>query len=69
MGGSGREGLDPDPVTLEALAWALDTHPEYLKQVWEAWEDELILSKWSQERRDQARYWLDAVVISGIATS
>lgn len=62
----GRQGLDPDPVALEARAWALDGHPEYLGQVWSAWEDELILAEWSSERQDQARYWLDAIVIGRI---
>jgi len=63
----GGQGRDPDPVALEALAWALDGHPKYLEQVWEVWEDELILAEWSEARRNQAHYWLDAVVIGGIA--
>jgi len=63
----GLRGLDPDPITLEALAWALNGHPEYREQVWDAWEDEMILAEWSPERRDQAQYWLDTVVIRGIA--
>jgi len=59
----GGQGLNPDPIALEAL----DGHPEYLGQVWSAWEDELILAEWSEARRNQAHYWLDAVVIGGIA--
>jgi len=59
----GGQGLNPDPVTLEALVRALATRPETFEQVWEVWEDELILSECSQERRDQARSWLDAVVL------
>lgn len=66
---AGGQGLSPDPVTLEALARALNARPEMLGHVWAAWEDELLLAEWSQERRDTARYWLDAVIIGGIANS
>jgi len=63
----GRQSLDPDPITLEALARALDARPEVLEQVWTVWEDCLIQASWSRTHRDQARYWLDTVVIGGIA--
>jgi len=33
---SGRSFTPPDPITLEALARALDAHPEVLEQVWNA---------------------------------
>jgi len=56
----------PDPITLEALARALDARPEVLEQVWNAWEAQLVNAGWAQTHRDQARYWLDAVVIGGI---
>jgi len=62
----GWQGQSPDPITLEALAWALDGNPKYREQVWDAWEDELILSDWPTERREQARSWLDTMVIGGI---
>jgi len=65
----GWQGLGPDPVTLEALAWALDGNPQFLEKVWDAWEAELILSEWSPECRNQARYWFDTVVIGRIATT
>jgi len=38
---SGRSFTAPDPITLEALARALDARPEVLKQVWQAWEAQL----------------------------
>jgi len=63
----GGQGLDPDPVTLEALIRALAFRPEVLEEVRQAWEEELLLSEWSQERRDQARYWLDAVMVGRMA--
>jgi len=60
-------GTDPDPVTLEALARALDLSPEMLELVWNTWESEMVLADWTQGRRDEAQYWLDAVLIGGIA--
>jgi len=62
-------GVDPDPVTLEALARALELAPEILGLVWETWESEMIFAEWPQARRDEAQYWLDAVLIGGIAVS
>jgi len=59
----------PDPITLEALARALDARPEVLEQVWQAWEAQLIKADWSEAHRDEASYWLDAVVIGGIVIS
>jgi len=56
----------PDPVTFEALARALDAQPEMLEQVWQAWNAQLMNAGWAQRHRDQARYWLDTVVIGGI---
>jgi len=65
----GRKGPSPDPIALEALARALDTRPEVLEQVWDAWDDRLILAGWSKAQRDRARDWLDVVVIGGISTN
>jgi len=65
----GGVGADPDPVTLEALARALELEPEMLELVRETWESEMILAEWTQVRRDEAQYWLDAVMIGGIAVS
>jgi len=48
----GRQGLDPDPVTFEALARALNARLEVLEQVWHAWEQELSRDGWSQTHRD-----------------
>jgi len=59
----------PDPITLEALARALDARPEVLEEVWNAWEEQLNRAGWTQKHRDEAHYWLDAVVIGGIATA
>jgi len=64
----GRGLMVPDPITLEALARALDARPEVLEQVWQAWEDELCRVGWTRTHRDEAHYWLDTVVIGGIAT-
>jgi len=58
----GGQGLDPDPVTLDALAQALAARPEVLEEVRKAWGDELLVSEWSQERQDQANSWLDTFV-------
>jgi len=66
---SGRASLAPDPITLEALARALDARPEVLEQVWHAWDAQLVKAGWSKVHRNQARYWLDAVVIGGISTA
>jgi len=35
----GRASMAPDPITLEALARALDARPDVLEQVWQAWEE------------------------------
>jgi len=60
---NGGQGRDPDPITLEALA-----RPGILEQVWQTWEAQLVDIGWSQAHRDQARDWLDAMMIGGIAT-
>jgi len=63
----GRQSLmAPDPIIFEALARALYKQPKMLEQVWQAWEAQLVNAGWSQANRDQARYWLDAVVIGGM---
>jgi len=62
----GRGLMAPAPITLEALARALDARPEVLEQVWNAWEEQLNRAGWTQKHRDEAHYWLDAVVIGGI---
>jgi len=67
LGGHSFTAPDPvDPVTFEALARALDAQPEMLEQVWQAWDAQLVNAGWAQTHRDQARYWLDAVVIGGL---
>lgn len=63
----GRAFMVPDPITLKALARALDARPEVLEQVWQAWEAQLVKAGWPEAHRDEASYWLDAVVIGGIA--
>jgi len=62
----GRASIAPDPITLEALARALDARPEVLDQVWQAWAEQLGRAGWTQTHQDQAHYWLDAVVIGGL---
>jgi len=64
----GEEGW-VDPVTLEALAWSLDADPEYLEETWQAWADELEAQGYTPTELDEARYWLDVVVIGGIGES
>ena len=63
----GRASMGPDPITFEALARALDARPEVLEQVWQTWDEQMGRAGWTETHRDQARYWLDAVVIGGIA--
>jgi len=67
LGGKGL--LNPDPITLEALARALDARPDVLEQVWQAWKAQLVQASWSEAQRKRARYWLDSVVIGGIANA
>jgi len=63
----GRQSLMvPDPIIFGALARALYKQPKMLEQVWHAWEAQLVDAGWSQAHRDQARDWLDAVVIGGM---
>jgi len=64
---SGGGFMAPDPITLEALARALDARPEVLEQVWQAWEAQLVRAGWSEAHRDEASCWLNVVVIGGIA--
>jgi len=66
LGGKGL--LTPDPIILEALARALDARPDVLEQVWQAWDNRLARAGWLEAHRDEASYWLDAVVIGGIVT-
>ena len=66
--GSLGEAYEIDPVTQEELARALDADPEYLEATWDAWVEPLtLLYGWSEERIDQARYWLDAEFLGGLA--
>lgn len=66
--GSLGEVCDIDPVTQEELVRALDADPAYLEATWDAWVEPLILLYgWSEERIDEARSWLDAVLLGGLA--
>ena len=66
--GSLGEVCDIDPVTQEELARALDADPEYLQATREAWVEPMtLLYGWSEERIDEARYWLDAELLGGLA--
>jgi hypothetical protein len=56
-----------DPVKQEELARALDADPEYLEAAWEVWVlAGMRSSRWTQERIDEARYWLDAEFLGGL---
>jgi hypothetical protein len=65
----GEVDSDTDPVTLEEVARELDSDPELLEEAWEAWSDELTARGYTQKQIDQARYWLDTVVIDELAKS
>ena len=58
---------DIDPVKQEELARALNADPEYLEAAWEVWVlAGMRSSRWTQERIDEARYWLDAEFLGGL---
>ena len=64
----GEDDRDTDPVTLEDLARALDADPEYLEASWEAWHEGMSdNTSWTEGEIDDARYWLDTVVVGGLA--
>ena len=53
-------------VTQEELARALDADPEYLEATWEVWVL-MGMPGWTQKRIDEARTWLDAEFLGGLA--
>jgi hypothetical protein len=65
--GSLGDASDIDPVTQEELARALDADLAYLEATWDAWLKMLDLYGWSEQRIDEARYWLDAELLGGLA--
>jgi hypothetical protein len=65
--GSQGEASDIDPVTQEELARALDADPAYLEATWDAWLDMLDMYGWGEQCIDEARYWLDAELLGGLA--
>lgn len=65
--GSLGEACDIDLVAQAKVARALDADPEYLEAAWEAWLDPMILYGWNEQQIDDARYWLDAEFLGGLA--
>lgn len=63
----GADSAEPDLATLEVMAQALDADPDYLEEVWEVWHDEMEMNGWSEKQLNEARYWLDAVVLDEMA--
>ena len=63
----GEEDADYSPYEVELIARAMDADPEFLEEVWDAWEEELLLSAYSEDVLETARYWLDVVLIGGLA--
>ena len=61
------ENADYSPYEVELIARAMDADPEYLEEVWEAWQEELLLAAYTEKAVDAARYWLDVVLIGGLA--
>ena len=50
------------------MAQALDADPDYLEEVWEVWHEEMQQNGWTEKQLNEARYWLDAVVLDEMAT-
>lgn len=63
------QGIDADysPYEVELIARAMDADPDYLEDVWDAWQEELLLAAYTDKQVDEARYWLDVVLIGGLA--
>jgi hypothetical protein len=65
------QGQDADdrPYETEPIAQAMDADPENLEAVWAAWQEKLLLAGQSdkQVNENEARYWLDVVLIGGLA--
>lgn len=61
------EDADYSPYEVELIARAMDADPDYLDAVWDAWQEELLLAPHTEETVNEARYWLDVVLIGGLA--
>lgn len=57
----------PGLAILEVMARALDADTDYLEEVWEVSHDEMELNGWNEKQLNEARYWLDAVVLDEMA--
>lgn len=58
---------DTDPVTLQEMARELNSDPELLGATWEFWRGQLLERHYAQVQVNQARSWLDRVVIGRLA--
>ena len=54
-----------DVPNLELLARALAADPDLLEAAWSIWG--LEMGRWSEAAILEARYWLDVVLIGGLA--
>lgn len=54
-----------DVPNLERLARALAADPDLLEAAWSIWT--LEMDRWSEAAILEARYWLDVVLIGGLA--
>ena len=62
----GEDDRNTDPVTFEEVARELDADPELLEAAWEAWHEEMDVEGWTEKQVNEARYWLDVVVIGDL---
>ena len=65
--GQGDEARDTRHVQLKDVARKLELDPEVLEAAWEAWREEMDESGWTEKQMDEARYWLDVMVIGDLA--
>lgn len=61
------EDADHSPVETQAIARVMDADPEYFEEVWDVWQEELLLAAYTQKQIDEARYWLEVVVIDELS--
>ena len=45
----------------------MDADLEYLDEAWNAWQEKLLLAAHTERALEAARYWLDVVLIGGLA--